>query len=215
MRVESIQTGQPRTMGRPDASEPLQAVWTSAIWKEPVEGRVAAGAEGLSGDAQVYRKAHGGPERALLWYPAEHYQDWRAEWGTNEVGPGGFGENLTVSGLAEDTVCVGDLFRVGELRVEISGPREPCMNLVRRFQRADLIERVVVTGRSGWYARVLNEGWVEKGLSIELVDRPYPQWTVARAARVKRERSRNRAEAALLASCPALLADWRAKLGAP
>ncbi len=67
MRVESIQTGQPRTLGNPASDDPLDAVWTSAIWKEPVEGRVAAGSEGLSGDTQVYKKGHGGPERALLF----------------------------------------------------------------------------------------------------------------------------------------------------
>ena len=212
MRVESIQTGQPRTMGNPSASDPLDAVWTSAIWKGPVEGRVSAGAEGLSGDTQVSRQAHGGPERALLWYPIEHYQDWRSEWATKDVGPGGFGENLTVSGLREQSVCVGDLFQVGELRVEVSGPREPCLNLVRRFRRPDAIERVVATDRSGWYVRVQNEGWLEKGLAIELLDRPYPQWTIARAARVKRERTRHPDDAAQLAACPALLADWRAKL---
>ncbi len=212
MRVESIQTGQPRTLGNPGSADPLDAVWTSAIWKDPVEGRVSAGAEGLSGDTQVYKKGHGGPERALLWYPAEHYPEWRVEWGHRDLGPGGFGENVTVSGLLERSVCVGDLFLVGELRVEVSGPREPCMNLVRRFRRPDAIERVVATDRSGWYVRVLNEGWLEKGLPITLLDRPYPQWTIDRAARVKR--ARNSAEAALLASCPALLADWRVKLGA-
>ena len=214
MRVESIQTGQPRTMGNPSATDPLDAAWTSAIWKEPVEGRVSAGADGLSGDAQVYKKGHGGPERALLWYPFEHYLEWRTDWGTKDVGPGGFGENLTVSGLGELSVCVGDLFQVGDLRVEVSGPREPCMNLVRRFRRPDVIERVIATARSGWYVRVLNEGWLERGLPIELLDRPYPQWTIARAAQVKRERVRYPAEAALLGSCPVLLADWRIKLGA-
>ncbi len=212
MQVESIQTGQPRTLGNPASADPLDAVWTSAIWKEPVEGRVSAGAEGLTGDTQVYKKGHGGPERALLWYPLEHYQEWRAEWGQRDIGPGGFGENVTVSGLREQSVCVGDLFQVGELRVEVSGPREPCINLVRRFRRPEAIERVVATDRSGWYVRVLNEGWLEKGLPITLLDRPYPQWTIDRAARVKR--TRNPDEAALLASCPALLADWRAKLGA-
>lgn len=215
MRVESIQTGQPRTLGSSSASDPLDAVWTSAIWKEPVAGRVSAAAEGLSGDTQVYKKGHGGAERALLWYPIEHYHDWRSEWGTKDVGPGGFGENLTVSGLLEHSVCVGDLFQVGELRIEVSGPRQPCMNLVRRFRRPDAIERVVATDRSGWYVRVLNEGWLERGLRIDLLDRPYPQWTIARAARVKRERARTPEEALQLASCPALLADWRTKLQGP
>src|SRR5689334_22484023 len=128
MRIESIQTGQPRTLGTPEAADPLDRPWTSAIWKEPVEGRVWAGREGLSGDSQVYRKGHGGPERALLLYAAEHYPRWRAEWAVKDLGPGGFGENLTVSGLDESSVCVGDVFQTGDIRLEVSGPREPCQN---------------------------------------------------------------------------------------
>ncbi len=212
MRIESIQTGQPRTLGRADAADPLDRTWTSAIWKEPVEGRLWTGTEGLSGDCQVNRKSHGGSERALLLYCAAHYPKWRAEWGSKDLGPGGFGENLTVSGLDETTVCVGDVFQVGELRLEVSGPREPCLNLIRRHRRGDLMDRMVATGWSGWYVRVRNEGWLEKGLLITLLDRPYPHWPIVRAAAVKRERATRREEAALLATCPALLADWRVRL---
>ena len=213
MRVDSIQTGQPRTLGKAEASDPLDRQWTSAIWKEPVEGRVWAGREGLSGDAQVHRAHHGGPERALLLYPADHYPRWRTEWGTREIGPGGFGENLTVSGLDEHAVCVGDVLQIGAVRLEVSGPREPCSNLVQRHRRPDLMDQVRATDRSGWYARVQQEGWLERGLAIQLLDRPYPQWPISRAARVKRERIREPAEALLLAQCPGLLADWRVRIG--
>jgi MOSC domain-containing protein YiiM len=212
--IESIQTGQPRTLGVEDAADPIDRPWTSAIWKEPVHGRVWAGTEGLSGDVQVFRRGHGGPERALLLYSFEHYPSWRGEWGTKDLGPGGFGENLTVSGLDERTTCVGDLWRLGTVRLEISGPRTPCLNLVRRHRRPELIDRVIATGRGGWYARVATEGWLEAGLELELIDRPYPQWPVERVAAVKREAASNPVEAKLLAACPALLADWRRKLGA-
>jgi MOSC domain-containing protein YiiM len=212
VRLESIQTGQARTVGLPGADDFLEREWTSAIWKEPVEGRVWAGQEGLSGDVQVNRTHHGGSERALLLYSAAHYPRWRSEWGRRDLTHGGFGENLTVSGWDEWSVCVGDRFRVGDVEIEISGPRQPCQTLVRRHRRSDLIKEVQATGRSGWYARVLTEGWLERGLSIELADRPYPQWTIARAAVVARERKSSPEEANQLAGCPALLADWRAKL---
>jgi len=212
MRIDSIQTGQPKTLGEDGAEDSLDTSWTSAIWKEAVHGPVWAGSEGLNGDAHVYTKGHGGPERALLIYSADHYSRWRSEWGTRELHPGGFGENLTVSGLDEVTVCVGDLFEIGQVRIEISGPREPCMNLVRRHRRRDLPEVIVANHRSGWYARVLREGWLEAGLPLSLVDRRYPQWPIARAAAVKRNRSRNPEEARLLAACPALIHDWRRKL---
>lgn len=212
MRVESIQTGQPRTSGRADSPDGPEKPWTSAIWKDPVEGRVWAGREGLSGDAQVHRPSHGGPERALLIYPAEHYPKWRAEWGIRDLGPGGFGENLTVSGVDEHAVCVGDILQLGDVRLEVSGPREPCATLARRHRRPDLVDQVMGNDRSGWYARVQHEGWLEPGLVIQLLDRPYPQWPISRAARVKRDRSRAPAEARLLADCPSLLADWRTKI---
>jgi MOSC domain-containing protein YiiM len=215
MRVESIQTGQPRTSSSSSATDPLDRLWTSAIWKEPVQGRVWAGREGLSGDAQVWKAGHGGPERALLLYSAAHYPLWRAEWGTKDLGPGGFGENLTVSGLDETAVCVGDVFQLGAVRLEVSGPRGPCNNLVRRHRRPGLIERVNETGRAGWYARVHQEGWLEAGIGLVLLDRPYPQWTIARASVVKRHAKEDPTEAALLAACPALLADWRRKLAQP
>jgi len=201
-------------MGNPAATDPIDKPWTSAIWKEPVEGPIWAGYEGLSGDTQVARKSHGGPERALLLYCAEHYPRWRAEWGRRGIGPGAFGENLTVSGLDESTVCVGDIFQVGEVRIEVSGPRSPCQTLVRRHRRPGLIEEVQGTARSGWYVRVKNEGWLERGLELTLLDRPYPQWPIDRAATVMRNRAKTPDESALLGGCPALLADWRAKLGA-
>lgn len=213
MLVVSVQTGQARTCGHEDAADPLDRPWTSAIWKEPVQGRVWAGPEGLAGDTQVFRRAHGGPERALLLYCAGHYPAWRAEWQVRDLGPGGFGENLTVEGLDESTACIGDVYRIGEVRLEVSGPREPCRNLVRRHRRPDLVDAVQRTGRSGWYARVLSEGWLEAGLPIVLLDRPHPQWPIERAAEVKRRRLDDPAAARLLAGCPALLADWRARLG--
>lgn len=209
MHLLSIQVGQSRTYGRADASDPLERPWTSAIRKEPVEGQVWAGREGLSGDHQYDREAHGGPDQALLMYSAEHYPRWRQEWDRKDVGPGGFGENLTVSGLAEDTTCLGDIFRIGEVRLEVSSPRTPCVTLARHHRLPDLVRTVVRNHRSGWYLRVLHEGWLEAGMPLALEDRPYPQWTIRRAADVKRERAERREEAALLAACPALKRGWR------
>ncbi|HEV8598829.1 MAG TPA: MOSC domain-containing protein [Gemmatimonadales bacterium] len=212
MRLESLQVGQTRTYGTPGASNPLERPWTSAIRKEPVAGQVWAGREGLSGDQQYDRVGHGGPDRALLMYSADHYPRWRQEWSRRDVGPGGFGENLTVSGLNEDTACVGDVYQIGEVRVEVSSPRSPCSNLSRRHGIPDLVKTIVQNHRSGWYLRVLQEGWLEAGLPIRLADRPFPQWTVRRVANVKRLRADLPEDARLLAACPALQREWREKL---
>jgi MOSC domain-containing protein YiiM len=213
MRLESIQVGQTRTFGKADSNDPMEKAWTSAIKKEPVNGQVWAGREGLSGDHQYDRKHHGGPERALLMYAADHYPRWRAEWSRKDVGPGGFGENLTVAGLTEDTACIGDILLIGEVRVEVSSPRTPCLNLSRRHGVPDLVRTISQNHRSGWYLRVLQEGWLEAGLPMVLGDRPYPQWTIRRAAEVKRMRVEMVADAKLLAACPALQAEWRRVLG--
>lgn len=209
MRLESIQVGTTRTYGNPGAVDPLERPWTSAIRKEPVDGQMWAGREGLSGDHQYDRKSHGGPDRALLMYSADHYPRWRAEWGRKDIGPGAFGENLTVSGLTEDTACLGDIFRIGDVRIEISSPRTPCMTLARRHKLPDLVKVVVENHRSGWYMRVLQEGWLEAGMDVQLLDRPYPQWTVRRAADVKRLRADRREDARLLSECAALQREWR------
>jgi MOSC domain-containing protein YiiM len=214
MRLDSIQVGQSRTYGIPGAEDPAERPWTSAIRKDPVEGPVWAGREGLSGDHQYDRRHHGGPERALLMYAADHYPLWRGEWGRKDVGPGGFGENLTVSGLSEDAACIGDVYRIGEIRIEVSSPRTPCVNMARRHGVPDLVGTIVQNHRSGWYLRVLSEGWVEAGMDVVLADRPYPQWTIRRSADVKRLRTELGEEARLLAACPALQAEWRRKLRA-
>ena len=212
MRLDSLQVGRPRTYGTPGADDPLERQWTSAIRKDPVEGPVWVGREGLSGDHQVDRQGHGGPERALLMYSADHYPRWRAEWSRKELGPGGFGENLTVSGVSEDTVCVGDVYKIGEVRIEVSSPRTPCSTLSRRHEFPDLVRIILENHRSGWYLRVLREGWVEAGADVLLVDRPYPQWTIRRGAEVMRHRAERTEEARLLGACPALQVEWRRKL---
>lgn len=206
MKVESVQVGHPRTYESPKP-------WTSAVRKDPVAGQVWAGREGLSGDHQYNREHHGGPERALLMYSADHYQKWRAEWDRLDLGYGAFGENLSVSGVSEDTVCIGDIFRIGDVRVEVSSPRTPCSTLSKRHGIPELVKTIVQNNRSGWYLRVLQEGWLEAGMRPVLADRPYPQWPVRRAAEVKRMRGERVEEARLLAACSALQREWRELLG--
>jgi MOSC domain-containing protein YiiM len=209
VRLESIQVGQRRTLGSPGASNPLEGLWTSGIWKEAVAGRVWLEAGGVHGDHIEDRRHHGGPERAALMYPAEHYPRWRAEWGRRDVGPGGFGENLTVAGVTERTICVGDVLAIGKVVLEVAAPRSPCATLARRHGIPDLVRVVRRTHRHGWYLRVRTPGWLEAGRPVALLDRPWPQWTVARAARVWWDRRARPEEAELLATCPALTPEWR------
>jgi len=212
MRILSIQAGAVRQLGRAGAEDPLEQPWTSAIYKLPVTGRVWSSQTGLAGDAQADLRVHGGPERALLGYAAEHYPMWRAALDKVDVGPGGFGENLTLEDANEELVCVGDVVQAGEVRLQVSQPRQPCQNLARKFHVPDMVKRVLDAGAFGWYYRVQQEGWLETGMELTLLDRPYPQWTIREAARVMRRRNHERAAAERLARCPALSDGWRATL---
>ncbi len=188
--------------------------FTSAIWKEPVTGPVRAGALALEGDAVANTRVHGGPDQAVLMYGSSHYPLWSAEWGRGNLGPGSFGENLTVEGLTEESVCIGDVFDIGEARLQVSHPRQPCATLARRHQMRDMIAVVQRNGRSGWYLRVLREGFLQAGQEIRLVERLHPEWTVRRAGLAMLHRKEQRSDAAALATCAALSAGWRDRLAA-
>jgi MOSC domain-containing protein YiiM len=212
MRLLSLQVGRPRTHPIPDADDPVRDVFTSAIHKQPVAGPVRLSALGLEGDQVADTRAHGGLDQAVLAYAAAHYPLWRAEWGRPEVPFGGFGENLTVGGADEDTVCLGDRWAIGNAVLEVTKPRSPCNRLAWYQRREDLISRVRATGRSGWYLRVVTEGVLEAGAAIELVARPHPELAVRRAALAMTNRHQDRDEAMLLVHCPALAEDWRLRL---
>jgi MOSC domain-containing protein YiiM len=212
IRLVSVQVGTPRTVGSAGAPDPMERVFTSAIWKAAVSGRVHVGRLGLEGDAVANRRYHGGPDQAVLAYASEHYARWAEEWQQSEMPGGSFGENFTVTGVTEETICIGDLLAVGGARLQVSQPRQPCATLARRHQRADLVRTVAANGRSGWYLRVLEEGEVGANDALVIVDRPCPEWSVARASRVWLERARLPEDAAELARCSGLSASWRTKL---
>ena len=211
MRLVSIQIGAPRTVGIPGAENRMEREFTSAIWKSPVGGPVHLGSLGLVGDAVADTRVHGGPDQAVLMYAAAHYPRWEQELGKS-LEPGAFGENLLVDGLDEDTACIGDVYELGEVQLEVSHPRQPCATLARRHQIPDMIAIVRNNGRSGWYLRVLSQGWVEANLPIRRLDRPNPEWSVRRAARAMVTRDRNPSEAAGLARCRGLSGEWRERL---
>lgn len=210
--VLSIQVGMPRSHGREEADDPLDRPWRSGIVKEPVAGPVPIGRGGLRGDGQADRTHHGGPDKAVCAYSADHYDFWRRELGRSSLPFGAFGENLTIAGLTEEDVCLGDRWMLGAVAVQVSQPRQPCWKLAMRFRVEDLAARVVANGKSGWYFRVLNEGAVRAGLALVLVERPLPRWTVARANRLIHHEKHDPAAIAELAADDRVAASLRAQL---
>lgn len=172
-------------VGRPRLRQWRGRTVSTAIFKEPVEGRVAVGAEGLDGDQQSDRNVHGGPDKAVYAYPVEHYEPWRAELGLDELPAGSFGENLTIAGgWSEAEVRIGDRFRIGGASFEVSEPRLPCAKLNLRFRRPDMIRRMLENGRFGFYLRVLEPGTVASGDPIERTARGEVALTVLDVARL-------------------------------
>ena len=159
------------------------ATMNTAIFKKPVTGRVALRTLNLEGDRQADLSVHGGPNRAVYVYPSEHYEYWRRELPQANLPWGAFGENLTTEGLsgglAEEELHVGDRFRIGSATVMVRQPRMPCYKLAAKFRRDDMIERFLLSGRSGFYLSVEEEGEISAGDSIEMISRNHAGITIA------------------------------------
>jgi MOSC domain-containing protein YiiM len=208
----SVQVGRPTTYRDPSPVDGRAAAWTSAIAKQPVTAEVWLGHTGLDGDGQADLVNHGGPDRAVNVYSADHFPYWAATLGVPVVSGGAFGENFTVAGAIETGVCLGDVFRVGDATVQISQPRQPCWKLARRWDVPDLAARVEAAGHTGWYMRVLAEGIVRAGLQLVLSERPHPDWPMDRVYAVARARPFDPQLVLDLASCSALSEGWRTGL---
>lgn len=154
----------------------------SGIDKQSCDRPLRVGRTGLEGDAQGDLKHHGGLEKAVHHYALDHYPAWRNEIDAGALldTPGAFGENLSTLGLREDTIAVGDIFRLGSAILQVSQGRAPCWKLNARFGVADMAKRVQTTGRTGWYYRVIEEGVIAPGDEFELLDRRSPEWILSR-----------------------------------
>jgi len=210
--VISIQVGLPQTLGVKGASDPMDRPWTTGFFKTPIEEKIWLGLTNLVGDGQADLKNHGGVEKAVLAYAAEHYPIWREGLQLPDLSYGAFGENLTIADQTESSVCIGDIYDLGEAQIQVSQPRQPCWKLSRRWRIRNLALQVQKNGRTGWYFRVLKEGNIEPNQPLILRDRPYPQWTVTRANQIMHQEKNNKESAAKLAACPLLASNWQLTL---
>ena len=152
----------------------------SSIYKQPVTGPVMVHRLNVEGDEQADLKVHGGPDKAVYCYSSEHYAAWAEELG-RAFEFGFFGENLTVSGLLEQSVRIGDLLFVGGAVLQVSQPRLPCFKLGAKFGDQRFVGRFLKSGRSGFYCRVLREGFIERGEPIALESTGDDHLTVAQS----------------------------------
>ena len=210
--LASVQIGKPQSLGSDGATDPFDAAWTSGIFKNTVAGSVRISSAGVEGDAQADLAVHGGPDKAICAYSANHYPGWRRTLGLTPFEHGAFGENFTIGGLTEDDVCIGDTWEIGGALIQVSQPRQPCWKLARKWRIKTLTDLVVKSGQTGWYFRVLREGVVSAGMTFTLVDRPNPRWTISAANNVMHHRKADRDAAATLAAVPLLSSSWRESL---
>jgi len=202
-RIVSVNVGQPR--GVPWRG----GMVSTSIFKEPVPGRVRVAGVNLEGDRQADLTVHGGPDKAVYVYPAEHYPAWEQELGRS-LPWGAFGENLTVSGLPlEDAICIGDRLRAGSAELLVVQPRLPCFKLGVRFNDPGMLRRFLVSGRTGYYLRILSEGDVAADDAIDVVERHPGRVPVSEVTRLF-TRDRHDAEGLRrVLAVGALPEDWR------
>lgn len=178
MKILEISIGNPRTVSDD------QGEWSSAIFRQPIEGPIHLGMRSLDSDSVADKRHHGRPEQAVCCHPVEHYAYWRDYYGLADdderLGPGKLGENWTVEEMPESKVCIGDRYAVGTAIVEVAGPRYPCWKQERKTGLIDFLANTKKTQRTGYYMRVIKIGTLQAGDVPELLTNPFPEMTVAR-----------------------------------
>lgn len=186
---------------------------SSAIVKSAVTGRCRLTAAGLAGDTQADRRAHGGDGKALHQFPAEHYVRLAAAFpAAQNLAPGGLGENISTHGLTEHDVCIGDIYRLGSARIQVSQPRTPCWKIDHRTACEGVAAFIAEHGLAGWYYRVLEAGEAGAGDRLEHLKRPAEAVTLAEFWRVIHEPRPPLAALLRLAYASGLDLQWTAKL---
>lgn len=199
--ILSIQTGHIAPLG-PD---PVR----SAIVKNPRSGSVAVGPLGLDGDQQADLEVHGGPEKAVYAYAAAHFREWAARFPNLSFTAGAMGENLTIAGMSEADICVGDVHRIGTALLQVCQPRQPCFKF-DLLHGGEPVSTVMIRKRqSGWYYRVLTPGALAAGEAVTLHRRPNPDFPFARLVEIVYRKQGSRADLSRMTELEGLASQWR------
>lgn len=206
--LQSIQVGTPQRYGTAGATDTMNKPWKTSFFRTPSDQPRWLYTTHLEGNVQADTKNHGNLNQAVLLYAASHYPLWQQELNQPEIGAGGFGENFTIDGFSEQSTSIGDIYALGEARIQVTGPRYPCWKIERRWSIEGLTDRVAQTGRTGWYCSVQREGRVEPGMPVLLVERPYPEWTIGLINDFVHGHNHDIALAKRLIACPQLDPWW-------
>lgn len=187
---------------------------STGIYKKPVAGPVELGFAGLAGDVQADRRVHGGPEKALHQYAVSSYRRLAELVPTiaAQLVVGSIGENLSTSTGDESTVFIGDVFRLGRARIQVSQPRSPCWKIDHRYGHEGVARLIAETGLTGWYYRVLAGGMVGSGDELELIERPPHAVSLCELWQAWREHRPDPATLERFCTAPGLTPGWQKKL---
>lgn len=163
----------------------------TGIFKKPTDSPIYLDTEEVKGDEISNRKVHGGIYKACYLFSADHYPHWQNLYPQLDWHYGMLGENLTVEGLDETQICVGDIYKVGNALIQVTQPREPCTTFAAKMGTADIMQQFVAHGRPGTYVRVLESGNVTLGDTLELVETSKHPVTVADFFKILFSREKN------------------------
>jgi len=182
----------------------------TGIFKIPVSGPIVAGNLNLQGDGQADLSVHGGPDKAVYLYSWDHILHWKKALQRDDLGPGSFGENLTVEGLGEKEVAIGDEFAIGTARFVVTQPRLPCFKLALALETPSITKTFLESGRTGFYLRVLQKGTLQAGDPIyPLPSREPARVTIAEFVELYRIKRATRDQIRKILSLSALPEDWK------
>ncbi|WP_163102705.1 MOSC domain-containing protein [Peribacillus alkalitolerans] len=162
----------------------------------------------FEGDGVANTDFHGGRDRAICFYPYEHYQFWNSEWKTELTLPA-FGENVTVKNMKEDEVFIGDIYRIGETEVLITQGRIPCATISQYNNLPPLLKRIVETGFTGYFGKVLKEGTIQNGSEIQLLERKDHSISILEANQIYFHDRKNYSRMQQLLNVPDLAEAWK------
>lgn len=204
----SVNVGQPELIGTRRGNQVV-----SGIRKRPVKpGPIEVCVTNIAGDAQADRRLHGGPDKAIYAYSADHYPWWTEQMHPGEpYGPGAMGENLTLEGVDETAVCIGDIWQWGSATLQICQPRYPCFKLAMVTNRPAIVKRFAESGRSGWYLRVLQAGQASVAEPILVEEQDRARISVREAALAGSQMSEPE-RLIEIAAHPALAPSWAGML---
>jgi MOSC domain-containing protein YiiM len=205
MKVISVNVGEPKTVmidGKP---------LTTGIYKEPVSEPLFVTKLNFNGDGQADLVHHGGYDKAICAYPSEHFIKWKKQY-HRPFSSGAFGENLTLKGLTEDEACIGDIFSIGTAVIQLSQPRQPCFKVAKRHGLSDLPLVLQKTGCTGFYFRVLQEGIIQQGDKLTLIERSLTPLSVRYVNRIYYMKKTNVEAMQKIIAEPTLSESWRKAL---